>query len=254
VRFFGDTVLVMDVAAASQQVLGELVLAGDPRRAAHDRAYLKSSATHLGVSVPHARRIVAGLGRRIGRDDLIGLVTGLWSAGPYDAKLAASLLLDRHASVLGADDLVPLEAWLREAGTWSLVDLLAPRPLDAIDNDSPDATTAVLDGWIADPDFWLRRAALLAHLIPLRTSLHRWDRFAGYAEQVLPDREFFVRKATGWVLREVARHDPQVVRDWLMPRSQAISSVALREAVRALPGIMQGEVMAARAGAGTSEL
>jgi len=56
-----------------------------------------------------------------------------------------------------------------------------------------------------DDDFWLRRSAMLGLLRPLRAGGGDFERFARYADAMLEEKEFFVRKAIGWVLREVAK-------------------------------------------------
>ena len=52
---------------------------------------------------------------------------------------------------------------------------------------------------------------------------------------MLEEKEFFVRKAIGWVLREVAKRRPDLVADWLGPRVHRASGVTVREAVKYLP-------------------
>lgn len=63
------------------------------------------------------------------------------------------------------------------------------------------------------------------------------ERFFRYADQLLEEREFFIRKAIGWDLRDIGRKRPDLVRDWLSPRTDRVSGVTLREAVKYLaPG------------------
>ena len=52
---------------------------------------------------------------------------------------------------------------------------------------------------------------------------------------MLEEKEFFIRKAIGWVLRETAKRRPWLVPDWLAPRVHRASGVTMREAVRPLP-------------------
>ena len=88
-----------------------------------------------------------------------------------------------------------------------------------------------LDRWAGDGDFWLRRSALLAHERAIRTGADP-RRFLRYADALLDEREFFVRKAIGWVLRTLSRHDPDAVAGWLLPRAHRASGVTLREALK----------------------
>jgi len=46
------------------------------------------------------------------------------------------------------------------------------------------------------------------------------------------DTEFFIRKAIGWALREVARHDPEWVRAFA--DAQPLSPLSRREALKHL--------------------
>jgi 3-methyladenine DNA glycosylase AlkD len=86
----------------------------------------------------------------------------------------------------------------------------------------------------ADDDFWIRRSALLALLSGLRRGEGDFERFSRYADAMLDEKEFFIRKAIGWVLRDTGRKRPKLVRDWLAPRLARVSGVTLREAVKPL--------------------
>lgn len=50
----------------------------------------------------------------------------------------------------------------------------------------------------------------------------------------LADKEFFIRKAIGWTLREYAKTDPQWVRDYVETRWAGLSQLSLREAMKHL--------------------
>jgi 3-methyladenine DNA glycosylase AlkD len=103
-----------------------------------------------------------------------------------------------------------------------------------------------LDRWAGDEDFWIRRSAMLALLVPLRRGdLAEFVRFARYADQMLEEWEFFIRKAIGWVLRETAKRDPALVAGWLATRTHRASGVTMREAVKYLAVSDRETLMAA---------
>jgi 3-methyladenine DNA glycosylase AlkD len=54
-------------------------------------------------------------------------------------------------------------------------------------------------------------------------------------EPNLADREFFIRKAIGWALRQHARVDPDEVRRFVRAHEGDMSALSRREAVRHLP-------------------
>jgi 3-methyladenine DNA glycosylase AlkD len=62
---------------------------------------------------------------------------------------------------------------------------------------------------------------------------------------MLEEKEFFIRKAIGWVLREVGKRRPAEVVAWLAPRTHRASGVTMREAVKYLPAADATGLMAA---------
>lgn len=130
---------------------------------------------------------------------------------------------------------------MREAGTWALVDVLAGDALGAVLVRHP-AAAAQVDRWASDADFWVRRAALLSQRAPLKAGAP-FARFAGYAEPMLTEPEFFIRKAIGWVLRETGRTRPEEVYTWLLPRAGQASGVTMREAVKHLSADQRAALM-----------
>ena len=123
---------------------------------------------------------------------------------------------------------------LRDSKTWALVDHLSVHLAGPL-VERYQELAAKLDRWSEDTDFWIRRAALLALLLPLRRGEGDWQRFTRYADSMLEEKEFFIRKAIGWVLREASKKTPERVGDFVAPRIDRISGVTLREAVKYLP-------------------
>lgn len=218
--------------------------AGDPIRAEQERRYLKSRREHAGTGVPAVRRIVRDVGPLEHRA-LVEVVEVLWAAPLHEHRVAAVELLTANAGTLEAADLALVERLIRESGTWALVDALAANVAGPLLEQHPELT-ATLDRWVTDPDFWIRRSALLALLRPLRRGEGDFARFARYADAMLDEREFFVRKAIGWVLRDTARKRPDLVFAWLLPRAGRASGVTVREAVKYLTEAQRAAVLAAR--------
>ena len=87
------------------------------------------------------------------------------------------------------EELIVTGAW------WDFVDEVAIRLGAASFEVAP-----VLREWASDPDMWKRRTAIIAQIAPQGR-----DRRALLLDCIEPnrgDREFFIRKAIGWALRE----------------------------------------------------
>jgi 3-methyladenine DNA glycosylase AlkD len=240
----------LDVGALASAIDGGLRAAGNAQRAEKEQAYLKSVLHHYGASVPTIRAAAKAIARQypaMTHRQLVQLVEVLWAETVHERRMACVELLDLFGGQLGPGDFALLERLLRDARTWALVDGLAASVVGSLVNRHPE-TAAVLDRWATDDDFWMRRSAMLALLVPLRQGGGDFDRFGRYADAMLDEREFFIRKAIGWVLRDTGRKRPDLVYEWLLPRAARASGVTIREAVKPLSPAQRDAIDASRVG------
>ncbi len=224
---------------------------GTPERAEQEKRYLKSELTHYGAPVPAMRRAVKESLAEAGeltRVELLRAVVALWSQPVYERRWAAVDVLVQRVKLLDAQDLALVERLVRESKTWALVDTLSVHVAGPLVTRFPTLNDT-LDRWATDEDFWVRRAAMLSLLLALRKGGGDFDRFGRYADAMLHEREFFIRKAIGWILREVARKRPAIVTAWLLPRVKRASGLTFREATRSLPEAQRAKLTRAREGA-----
>jgi 3-methyladenine DNA glycosylase AlkD len=218
---------------------------GTLARAEGSKRYLKSSMRHLGASVPQMRKEAKAAAQEVGsRKELRALADELWAEPVLERRSCAAFLLDYRVDLLGPADLPAIKRYVGSSETWALVDPLSADLLGDLLLAHPDAA-ARLDPWTRSPDFWVRRAALLSQIKPLKAGAD-FDRFGGWAEAMLGEREFFIRKATGWVLREAGKTRAPEVYAWLLPRAGRASGVTIREAVKYLDPDQREAILTAR--------
>ncbi len=240
---------IFDASDFAAQLDRVLRAACSAERADHEARYLKSTLGHYGVGVPTTRAAVKSALRHVpqlGHDDLIGAVETLWESPVHELRLAAIEMMTARSELLSIEDRRLIERLLRESRTWALVDPLAIGVVGPLAERSA-AWGEVLDRWAGDDDFWIRRASLLTLLVPLRRGEGDWERFARYADSMLDESEFFIRKAIGWVLRDTGKRRPDLVFDWLLPHAQQASGVTLREALKPLSPAQQQAIRSVRA-------
>jgi 3-methyladenine DNA glycosylase AlkD len=238
----------MNVGPLAEKIDEELRSAGSPERAVREKAYLKSALDHYGATMPVITSIAKAVRREhpeLDHDDLVALGVSLWSRPVHERRMTAAALFELNSQLLDTDDVPLLERWLRESRTWALVDGIAASVVGPLVERRPELGS-VLDRWASDDDFWIRRSALLGLLPGLRQGAGDFERFSRYADSMLDDKEFFIRKAIGWVLRDTARKRPGMVFEWLLPRARRASGVTLREAVKPLSAEQPTAVFAAR--------
>jgi 3-methyladenine DNA glycosylase AlkD len=222
-----------DAATLARRIEAELRRTGTPERAAGEKQYLKSDLHFLGTTLADIRRVVKEASRdpRIDREPTLRLAEELWARPVFERRMAAAILLELHAGDLRSEDLRLIERLIRESRTWALVDVLAGDVVG--DMALHMRIRRTLDRWSRDDDFWVRRSSLLAELEPLRNGAP-FEPFARRADAMLEEKEFFIRKAIGWVLRETSKRRPDEVFRWIAPRTHRASGVTMREAVKYL--------------------
>jgi 3-methyladenine DNA glycosylase AlkD len=238
-----------DPEAAARAVTEALRPLGTPERAQQEKRYLKSDLEFLGVAVPDLRRVVNAAARGYPGLDapaMAAWAVALWRAPVHERRAAAVEVLALAAPRLSAADLVVIERLVRESHTWAYVDGLAGTVAGTIALRDPAGAGPRIDAWAADADFWVRRSALLCLLAGIRAGRPDLDRLDRYAEAMIGEKEFFIRKAIGWVLRELSKKEPAYVIGWTERHLAVMSGVTFREAVRRLPEPDATRLVAAR--------
>ena len=207
--------------------------AADPERARGMQAYLKTTEPCLGVRLPEVRRLTraAATADPPATAADVGQAAGaLWRGGAHREERYAAIALTGLPVARGALELLPLhEGRITTGAWWDLVDGVQPRVRDLL-LAHPAELVPVLRGWARSADRWLRRSAVIAQL----GAKDRTDRalLAEVVEVNAADPEFFVRKAIGWALRDLAKTDPAWVRDFLA--GHELSPLSRREAAKHL--------------------
>ena len=223
-----------DLAAAIEARLRPLA---DPERAAPMRAYLLGQFDFLGIATPVRRAAIKDLVAQALPDAATVLATAdlLWRRPERELRYAAIDLLRRQQRHLDPSHLPAIQALLLREPWWETVDGLVA-VIGAIlrtARKTDDGAQAVMDDWVAHPVFWVRRAALL-HQLGWRLETDA-ARLGAYCGQLAGEREFFIRKAIGWALRDYARWDPDFVRAFVADHAGRLSALTVREACRRLP-------------------
>ncbi|MCW2932490.1 MAG: alkylation repair enzyme [Actinomycetia bacterium] len=237
-----------DPAGAALVLAESLRAAGSSGRAVQQKRYLKSDLEFFGVAVPDMRRAVKAAASGypgLDREGMVAWAVALWREPVHERRMAAVEVLRLALKQLRADDLATVEELIREARTWALVDSLAGEIAGTIALRDP-AGWPRIDGWAADADFWVRRSAVLALLPGIRCGQPDLARFERYAGPMLPEKEFFIRKAIGWALRELSKRDPAWVATWTTAHATEMSGVTFGEATRRLPLDVAADLRALR--------
>jgi len=217
---------------------------GDAQRAVGAKAYMKSALRFVGVTQAQlraaARDYVTGH-PELTRSDLHQLSRAAFATDAFEVRSGAIAILERKRKLLTEEDLSWQLDLVREASCWAHVDWLATKVIGFVVSDGPLAKKS-LRLWARDPHLWVRRTALLAQEDALRSGTGDYALFAQIAEPMLVERELWIRKAIGWVLRDLSRKRPELTCAFLRQHATRCSGLICREASKHLDPAVQAEL------------
>lgn len=217
--------------------LAALEALADPVKAAEMAAYHKAPRRYLGLTIPAIEPPVAAWRGALDMSGRVALARGLWDSDVHEARIAAAKLLTQ-ARIRADEPLVWAETlrWVPGFDAWAIAD----HACKAIERRlvADPARLDVVAAWTADPNLWVRRAALVATLPwskqrhPTAEERAARERVLGWAAALVEDRDWFVQKAIGWWLRSLSVTDPARVLAFVEGPGQALKPFARREALR----------------------
>ncbi len=218
---------------ALRQAMSE---AADPTKASSMQAYMKTDQPFYGVQAGPRRQIFRAARKQYpirSREEYEENIRDLWG-GVYREEMYLALDLAE-----GAKAYRDLASWplyvdlMRTATNWDTLDWIAAGLLGDLLRHHREKEAEVRT-WVDDNNLWVRRTALLIHLKHKHET--NLPMLSAAILHLAPEKEFFIRKAIGWVLRETAKTDPDWVRAFVTDHTAQLSGLSVREAMKHLKG------------------
>jgi 3-methyladenine DNA glycosylase AlkD len=135
------------------------------------------------------------------------------------------------------------ENWLKKyVNNWGACDHLGTGPLGCLLVQFPDLVSKT-HPWRKSKSRWLRRAAAVSLIVPVRQGLLR-DEVFGAADTLLMDQDDMVQKGYGWMLKEATKRFPDDVFAYVMKHKANMPRTALRYAIEKMPEKRRKQAMA----------
>ena len=219
----------------AQGVRDGLSAHADAEKARGMQAYMKSAMPYYGVHLPQVRAICKRVfieNPLTSCDRWHSAFMQLWREAKFrEERYAAIELLDMKAHRgCWTPQLMPmLEEMVVTGAWWDLVDGIA-HVFGELLRHHPKQIRPVMRAWSTDENIWKRRISIICQLTLKReTDL---DLLYANIEPNLADREFFIRKAIGWALRQYAWTDPKEVARYVAEHESQLSGLSRREALK----------------------
>ncbi|MCD1261456.1 DNA alkylation repair protein [Paenibacillus athensensis] len=194
-------------------------------------AYQRNQFPFLGIRSPELAVLLRAFWQEEGlpaADELLIVVAELWALPEREYHYAAMQLLEKRRKLLTPQSLALLERLIVDKAWWDTVDLLASQTVGGLLLRHPELIDDAVARWMASGHMWLQRTALLFQLkYKQRTDT---ELLFDCIRRLAGSREFFIRKAIGWALREYAKTDAAAVRAFVA--SVELSPLSVREALK----------------------
>ena len=223
--------------ANNEQLLIETMKAffeakADAERAEKNKAYMKHHFPFIGLITAERRAITKDIIRQFPLTNLESVTTivkSLWGLEKREYHHAAIDILAHYHKLWTTDTINLIEFCLLNHSWWDSVDNLNIACVGKYFALFPDKLS-ITSRWNEGDNFWLQRSSIIFQKA-YRKKTNR-ELLAKHILQVTDSKEFFVRKAIGWALREYAKVD----RDWVIDfvANNPLHSLSKREAMKHL--------------------
>jgi len=213
-----------------------LAAVADSGQAPGMQAYMKSAMPYLGISAVPMRAVCKAVFAGLSWDDPAAWqrdVLAIWRGARFREERHAAIEL---TGIRAAKDFQTIEAlglyeeMIVSGAWWDYVDVIATHRLWAIFRHDPAAMKPRMLAWANDDDMWKRRSAILVQIkAKADTDL---DLLYACIEPSFASKEFFLRKAIGWALRQYAWTDPAEISRYVADNAGRLSGLSRREALK----------------------
>jgi len=220
----------------AETIRAKLTEVAEPARAPGMQAYMKSAMPYLGVSTMPLRQVCKSVFSGLSWPDSAAWqadVLAIWRGARHREERYAAIELTgvRAAASFQHIGALPMyEELIVEGAWWDYVDAIATQRFWPILQHDRAAMTDAMLGWSRSDDLWKRRSAIICQIkAKAATDL---DLLYACIEPAIGSKEFFLRKAIGWALRQYAWTDPDEIRRYVAANAARLSGLSKREALK----------------------
>lgn len=218
----------------TKYIKNELKRHGDLTKAPQMQAYMKTDQPFYGVQSKPRKQIFRDAIKKYpitSREDWELIILELWNGTHREEMYQALEVAERYKIYHDEAAWSLFEKLLRSATNWDTVDWLSSNLIGRL-VDNYRHFEKELWKWTEDNNFWVRRASLLAHL------KHKEKTNIKLLSQTILklayEKEFFIRKAIGWVLRQYSYTNPNWVLQFVKNHEEKLSGLSKREALKTI--------------------
>ena len=203
----------------------------DPSTAAPMAKYMKDKFEYYGIKSPKRKEISKPFfikNNLPDRHDVPEIINELWAQPQRELQYFAMVLLQKYAKTSSADWIDLYEKLIVQKSWWDTVDGLAAWNVGDHFRQFPEQISPYTKKWMDSGNMWLQRTCLIFQL--RYKDKTDFKLLKSFIIPLASSKEFFIRKAIGWALRQYSKTNPLAVKEFV--NEQPLSNLSYREATR----------------------
>jgi len=185
----------------------------DKQFASDIKRYIKSPYEFYGVRVPEIRIMAKRLHEEHNLKEFYKIFDRLWKSGYHEEMSLALYALQLYEKEFDMKTWKFLKPRLKEIQTWDQIDAVSTFIIGKILLVYPKLEKELLK-LSKNENFWQRRIAIVSTLPRIKTGDIKLT--MKLAEDYINDSEPYIQKATGWMLREAGKKEPEIVKKFIL--------------------------------------
>ena len=203
----------------------------DPGVAIGMQKYMRDQFTCYGIYNPQRKELHKEFFAENGlpsEEDLAGITKALWEKPQRDFQYFGMILLTKSMKKADQQRIDLYEYMISNKSWWDTVDYIASWLVGQQFQLYPELVHNYTKKWMASSDMWLQRTCIIYQL----KYKHNTDtsQITSFIEALSDSKEFFIRKAIGWALREYSKTNPDWVRSFI--ESHKLAPLSSREGMK----------------------
>ena len=203
----------------------------DPERAFQMKKYMKDRYPFFGIQANPRRAICSEFLKEYGlpeKEILFDVVRQLWEKEEREFQHFGAELANRFKKNIEENDLEMFRWMLVHKSWWDTVDFIAANLVGNYFRVFEKQAETVMKEWLESGNMWLQRTTLIFQLKYKKAT--DVNLLSLQINSLKHSKEFFIRKAIGWSLREYSKTDPAWVSDFVSKTQ--LSPLSTREAMK----------------------
>ena len=214
-----------------QELYADFQQNADAEKAKWGKAYLRNQFEIFGLTGPVRSGLIRDFIHKYDLPTLgqtAEIIRNAWEMPEREMQYAGMEVLFRQRKKSSAESIGLYEWMIIHKSWWDTVDYIAPNLVGNLFITFPELRDETIENWMKSGNFWLQRSCLLFQLkykTKTDSALLFW-----LCTQLAGEKEFFIRKAIGWSLREYAKTHPEAVKSFV--ERTDLSGLSRREALK----------------------